>query len=213
VVSAVRARCEAVVGEERPAFALEHGGGAVNDIIDKYFTGLLNPAHSNRDFGPGWLIQRKAMGYAAQRVQDCLEKESLLLCESPIEQLFFAALDVEITLGGHRHDALIVGSPKNHTPGLRPLFIQPQVTVCDARVDFLITTSSPNGFSSLVVECDGHDFHERTVEQANRDRSRDRKFQSAGYTVFRFTGSEINRDPCLKAFEVALWAENALRGS
>lgn len=47
---------------------------------------------------------------------------------------------------------------------------------------------------SLVVECDGHDFHEKTKEQAKRDKSRDRDLQAAGITVLRFTGSEIYND-------------------
>lgn len=46
----------------------------------------------------------------------------------------------------------------------------------------------------LVVECDGHDFHERTKEQAAHDKERDREMQIAGYRVMRFTGSEIHRD-------------------
>ncbi len=50
-----------------------------------------------------------------------------------------------------------------------------------------------------VIECDGHDFHERTKEQAQRDKKRDRELQAAGYKVFRFTGSEIwrSRGECI----------------
>lgn len=47
----------------------------------------------------------------------------------------------------------------------------------------------------LAVECDGHNFHERTKEQASTDRERDRELQAAGYPVFRFTGSDIWNDP------------------
>jgi hypothetical protein len=46
----------------------------------------------------------------------------------------------------------------------------------------------------IVVEADGHDFHERTKEQAARDKRRDRELQTAGWTVLRFTGTEIWRD-------------------
>lgn len=41
---------------------------------------------------------------------------------------------------------------------------------------------------SAVIECDGHEFHERTKRQAARDRSRDRAIQAFGYRIFRFTG-------------------------
>lgn len=45
-----------------------------------------------------------------------------------------------------------------------------------------------------VIECDGHDFHERTKEQARHDRRRDREVQSFGLPILRFTGSEIYAD-------------------
>lgn len=45
-----------------------------------------------------------------------------------------------------------------------------------------------------MVECDGHNYHERTSEQAKRDRKRDRDLTSQGFTVVRFTGSEIVSD-------------------
>jgi very-short-patch-repair endonuclease len=47
----------------------------------------------------------------------------------------------------------------------------------------------------VVVECDGHDFHEKTKWQAERDKGRDRDMTAAGLIVVRFTGSEIWRDP------------------
>jgi very-short-patch-repair endonuclease len=47
----------------------------------------------------------------------------------------------------------------------------------------------------IAIECDGHDFHERTKDQARRDRSKDRWLLCNGYMVLRFTGSEIRRDP------------------
>jgi hypothetical protein len=49
--------------------------------------------------------------------------------------------------------------------------------------------------ASYAIYCDGHEFHERTKEQAARDRSIDRKLQQMGWHVFRFTESEIFRAP------------------
>ena len=46
----------------------------------------------------------------------------------------------------------------------------------------------------VVVECDGHEFHERTKEQAAHDRQRDRYMQCEGWLVLRFTGSEIHKN-------------------
>jgi REase_MTES_1575 len=48
---------------------------------------------------------------------------------------------------------------------------------------------------SLAIECDGHQWHERTKQQAAYDRARDRALLRSGFTTVRFTGSEINRDP------------------
>ena len=70
------------------------------------------------------------------------------------------------------------------------LELQEQARTDRAVVDFLITC----GRVRLAVECDGHDFHDRTKERASRDRARDRRLQAAGITVFRFTGSDIHWD-------------------
>jgi very-short-patch-repair endonuclease len=43
----------------------------------------------------------------------------------------------------------------------------------------------------VFIECDGHDFHERTKQQAANDRQKDREIQRNGYPILRFTGSEI----------------------
>lgn len=79
-----------------------------------------------------------------------------------------------------------------------------------ARVDFIFAHKNwRNGkVFRLVVECDGHDFHERTKDQAERDRSRDRMFQEKGWGIFRFTGSEIWRDPMGCAMQVADWLDH-----
>jgi very-short-patch-repair endonuclease len=59
------------------------------------------------------------------------------------------------------------------------------------RVDFLV--SSPR--ASLVVEVDGHQWHERTQEQAIRDRKRDRDLVSVGQIPIRFMAIEVMRNP------------------
>jgi very-short-patch-repair endonuclease len=69
-------------------------------------------------------------------------------------------------------------------------------------VDFLFVYRQKGEFCRVVVECDGHQFHESTKEQAKRDRSRDRELQALGYYIFRFTGSEIYNEPIKCAEEV-----------
>lgn len=48
-------------------------------------------------------------------------------------------------------------------------------------------------FGWVVVELDGHAFHERTPEQASRDRAMDRAIQLRGSYIFRFTHRELTR--------------------
>jgi len=78
-----------------------------------------------------------------------------------------------------------------------------------ARTDFIFAHKNwrRGNVFRLVVECDGHDFHERTKEQAARDRARDRMLQDKGWGVFRFTGSEIWKDPMGCAFQIADWLD------
>ncbi len=55
-------------------------------------------------------------------------------------------------------------------------------------VDFFVSYSN----KKLCVYTDGHTYHERTEEQATHDRTIDRKLQSFGFTVHRYTGKEVN---------------------
>jgi hypothetical protein len=45
----------------------------------------------------------------------------------------------------------------------------------------------------VVIETDGHQFHERTVEQASNDRRRDRRLMRYRIPVLRFTGTDVVR--------------------
>lgn len=69
-----------------------------------------------------------------------------------------------------------------------------QVQLDKYRADLFVewtTTGFQGAIRRAVVECDGHEFHERTKEQARHDRRRDRDVQGFGLPVLRFTGSEI----------------------
>jgi hypothetical protein len=99
------------------------------------------------------------------------------------------------------------------------LFIHKQAQLPGWRVDYVIhvygsrlrdPSSGIVGWRKLIVECDGHDFHERTKEQAAKDRARDREAQTNGYEIFRFTGSELWKDPMACAKQVLDWAEKGI---
>jgi very-short-patch-repair endonuclease len=75
--------------------------------------------------------------------------------------------------------------------------IEPQYKVGTYRADFRVT--NPFNKRSVIVECDGHLFHEKTKQQAAHDKKRDRYFAQEGHSLLRFTGSEImnNSQECL----------------
>jgi very-short-patch-repair endonuclease len=81
------------------------------------------------------------------------------------------------------------------------LFLTPQESIGAYVVDFtLIIDGFLGQITKIAIEIDGHDFHERTKEQAGRDKRRDREISKNDYTVIRFTGSEIytNSISCVK---------------
>jgi hypothetical protein len=100
--------------------------------------------------------------------------------------------------------------------GQNTIFVQKQTDVAGWRSDFVFNvyadwdrepdSGRKPGWDRLIVECDGHDFHERTKEQAARDRERDRASQIAGMEIYRFTGSELWRNPLGCAEQVIAWA-------
>ncbi len=133
--------------------------------------------------------------------------------DSPIENLMFIAVGcgLRLTFMSRPSGALtMLDSDDFEAAGAERgrIYCKPQARVLDWRADFLVVVVGEAGtVYRAVIECDGHDFHERTKEQAMRDRSRDRRLQGAGCRIFRFTGAEIYRDPLACGMEVARWAQ------
>jgi len=139
----------------------------------------------------------------------------LELCESPVEQILLAALFNR--WGGEAHVELKrlqchFGADFPTYDGIFTACCEPQRSVTTwhedrYRVDFYIYltrfgtvgATPDNHFSpelvKLVVEVDGHEFHEKTKEQASRDRERGRNLLLAGCPVIRFTGSDVFKNP------------------
>ena len=64
------------------------------------------------------------------------------------------------------------------------------------RIDFAVANTG------LLIEIDGHDYH-KTPAQRTHDASRDRELTDIGYTVYRFTGSEVKQDPARCVAQIA----------
>jgi very-short-patch-repair endonuclease len=82
-------------------------------------------------------------------------------------------------------------------------WITPQARIGKYKADFLIWFKCSSEVGGVAVECDGHAFHEKSKEQASRDKERDRFFLKAGFPVMRFTGSDIYRNAVGCADDVA----------
>jgi very-short-patch-repair endonuclease len=135
------------------------------------------------------------------------ELELLLgFCESPIEEIFGAALLHDLWACPEFKFSFI--EDHNHCAyGVDDNALFAQYKIGRYRVDFFVYFGMKDGPIKIAIECDGHDYHERTKEQARHDRSKDRWLQSHGYRILRFTGSEIWKDPveCAEQVLKLIW--------
>ncbi len=119
---------------------------------------------------------------------------------SPIEKLLCA--EMLFIIDGYQRPRLIGDNAKPDPKEKWASFLIPQYRMFNHAFDFAIISVNGTHSKTVLLECDGHDFHERTKEQAARDRSFDRKVQAAGGTFLRFTGAEIVKSPRACAVEV-----------
>lgn len=123
---------------------------------------------------------------------------------SPIEDLFYIALKLQCA------SVFVAVNPDpdydNRTgkvtrnPGL---FVTPQAKIGSYRVDFLIEANGISGSATpVVVELDGHAFHDKDKHQRSYEKARDRFLVKSGYRVLHFTGSDVTTDPHKVVFEV-----------
>lgn len=157
-----------------------------------------------------WVGGLASFGAASDNASRFLAK-----CESPVERQF--ALGAFQPWKTYRPIPAEDGCALLHGEG-RDIAIVPQMTFrdldwacnqcespCDceppdvARVDFVFVTKVRFDVTIAIgVEIDGHDFHEKTKEQATRDKRRDRSLLSLAGSpsvLIRFTGSEVFEDP------------------
>ncbi|WP_155262929.1 endonuclease domain-containing protein [Sphingomonas segetis] len=130
-------------------------------------------------------------------------------CESPIEDgLLRCFIAMRLADRRFRVDGLRSGPILTDWEAV----IYPQHRVAGYRLDFAVKVENGTNVSWIAVECDGHDFHERTKEQAARDKARDRFLTTAGFRILRFTGSEIYANPMGCALQVSELAAKIVEG-
>lgn len=118
-------------------------------------------------------------------------------CQSPIEQRLFGKL---LFLTNGFRCIKYLGAP-GIDQKFATVFVS-QMTLGPYIADFAFMSCCNGRVAKLIVECDGHEWHEKTKEQAQRDKVRDRHFVRNDWQVLRFTGSEINRDAAACAEEI-----------
>lgn len=110
-------------------------------------------------------------------------------CGSPIEKALLVSLVTVLRLSGIK--CVVCPQSDIYQHSAAQIIIVPQFQFDRYRIDFAIICSQ----RTIFVECDGHDFHERTKQQAAHDRRKDRTVQKDGVPILRFTGSEIYASP------------------
>jgi very-short-patch-repair endonuclease len=89
----------------------------------------------------------------------------------------------------------------------------PQWSVKNCLVDLAVFVLGLDHRRPIVVgECDGHQFHERSREQASKDRRRLRILQRLGIPVLPFTGTDVVRGSEAVAEEIAEFIDARVRG-
>lgn len=154
-------------------------------------------------------IEQALYDYRGPSEHKELLRTLLSQCESPLElRALFPMMKHFMAEPSYwiDDDLCLQGFVQEFQPKIYPVVITPQKAICvpdhTYRVDYLVrvySTKNDDGLIThpllkVVVEIDGHDWHERTKEQAARDKERDRNLQIEGYRTLRFTGSEVNRE-------------------
>lgn len=134
---------------------------------------------------------------------------ALPICESPIERVLLTSL-IACKEVYHTYDTVMIyGRARSGLPQIPfdGLHVYPQVSIDGYRLDFLAIYRFENDLIHTVIELDGHNFHERTKQQASHDKRRDRHFTKKGWQVLRYTGSDVWRSPSDCAREIIMTAQ------
>jgi len=116
-------------------------------------------------------------------------QDGLQWCQSPAEQNFLAAAVWSLGTKDYGYCWPSVWSPESDPPLTHGLLIVPQQPAGGRYIDFAVYPHR------LAIEIDGHDYHERTKDQATRGKRRARDLQLLGWTVLPYTGSDVWNDP------------------
>lgn len=142
---------------------------------------------------------RKDEKLLLKRVESHLSKkygeimDSLEGCESPIERLFSIELNEALSDSKLNFMFDVIECIPQYAIKIFPNTTNEKTY----RIDFLVKLHDLKNDKEygFAIECDGHEFHEKTKEQVAKDKKRDRDLLRAGVIPIRFSGSEIYENP------------------
>lgn len=128
--------------------------------------------------------------------------------DSPIEQLLYAALHFVLDREGLVHVSENVVAPLDYWGS--GCHIISQYEIGPYKIDFkvsyqtyiFIKGNAECRVNNVLVECDGHEFHDKNESQRRYEKKRDRFLVNQGYKIFHFIGKEIIDDPLSVASEI-----------
>jgi len=138
--------------------------------------------------------------FSANMFSNLIERDSV----SPIEDLFAIACRLQCEARGINPNPWPDQLPDKTVVWDVGLQIIPEHKVGVYRVDFMLQyhpfpqCQVPQ---PVVVELDGHAFHDKDKVQRAYEKARDRFLVKEGYRVLHYTGSEVVKDPYKVAFE------------
>lgn len=95
----------------------------------------------------------------------------------------------------HRDGLAKAAMPTYIVGSMHGIFVTAQLPVFPVGSLYFLDFAFVYAETRLALELDGHEFHERTKEQASMDKKRDRELTRDGWKILRFTGSEIWNRP------------------
>lgn len=152
----------------------------------------------------------KASDYLSMEIDSALDHGDVVI-ESPIERMLYSALVCVRTCQKLPNDDVDSTWPEFDIA--HGLVIEPQREIGKYYVDFLVTyrfllyssrlkKTVVQLENSVIVECDGHDWHDFDEPTRRKEKQRDRFLQKEGYKIFHYTGKEITDDPIKVAEEI-----------
>lgn len=111
-------------------------------------------------------------------------------CKSPIEQMLAVALNVY----SERYPFDFECQRSIRTSNGEHYYADFAILKFDDEDDY--------GKVVVLVECDGHEFHEKTKAQVARRNKRDYNLKADGYDILHYSGSQIYDDPFKCAKEI-----------